>query len=172
VITRRFRTRTGARRVDLQALDKPQLIDRMALRERSRNLVLGGHTRPAENEPADPPRKRLKSEPLSDSDSVEEVWTTEVDAPERATDVESCLAPVRTDQESIDEYESSQAAQDISGSSRSDQGGWIRGRSSIYVDAFNLALETVLDEESHLFNEAERALFGFWKQLSYEAQYL
>ena len=144
----------------------------MALREQSCNLVLGGHARPTENEAADPPLKRLKSEPVSDSDSVDEGWTAAVDAPQRATDVESCLVPVRTDQEVIDEYESSQAAQEISGSNRSDQGGWIRGRSSIYVDAFNLALETVLNDESHLFNEAERALFGFWKQLSYEAQYL
>lgn len=46
------------------------------------------------------------------------------------------------------------------------------GRRSIYVDAFNLALETVLDEESHLFNEKEGKVFDEWCGLSYEAQYL
>lgn len=46
------------------------------------------------------------------------------------------------------------------------------GRRSIYVDAFNLALGTVLDDESHLFNEREKAIFDEWRGLSYEAQYL
>ncbi|KFY04660.1 hypothetical protein O988_00624 [Pseudogymnoascus sp. VKM F-3808] len=46
------------------------------------------------------------------------------------------------------------------------------GRRSIYVDAFNLALETVLDEESHLFDENEGKVFDEWRGLSYEAQYL
>ena len=51
-------------------------------------------------------------------------------------------------------------------------GAWQKGKSSIYVDAFNLALETVLDEESHLFNEAEMEIFTQWRELSYESQYL
>ncbi|KFY16093.1 hypothetical protein V492_01568 [Pseudogymnoascus sp. VKM F-4246] len=46
------------------------------------------------------------------------------------------------------------------------------GRRSIYVDAFNLALETVLDEESHLFDKNEGRVFIEWRGLSYEAQYL
>ena len=46
------------------------------------------------------------------------------------------------------------------------------GRRSIYVDAFNLALETVLNEESHLFDEKEGRVFDEWRGLSYEAQYL
>ena len=37
---------------------------------------------------------------------------------------------------------------------------------------FNLALDTVLDEESHLFDEAEKAVFEQWRALNYEAQYL
>ena len=49
---------------------------------------------------------------------------------------------------------------------------WVKGRSSIYVDAFKLALETVLDEEAHLFDERERTIFTAWDELSYEAQYL
>lgn len=40
------------------------------------------------------------------------------------------------------------------------------------MDAFNLALDTVLEEESHLFDEAETKVFEDWKALSYEAQYL
>jgi Fanconi-associated nuclease 1 len=45
-------------------------------------------------------------------------------------------------------------------------------RSSIYVDAFNLALDTVLKDECHLFNSTERGVFDHWKSLDYEAQYL
>jgi Fanconi-associated nuclease 1 len=40
------------------------------------------------------------------------------------------------------------------------------------VDAFNLALETVLDEEAHLFDEAEMEVFRKWRELDYESQYL
>ena len=40
------------------------------------------------------------------------------------------------------------------------------------MDAFDLALQTVLDEEAHLFNEAEMEVFRQWKELSYESQYL
>lgn len=49
---------------------------------------------------------------------------------------------------------------------------WTKGQSSIYVDAFNLALDTVLGHESHLFNEREMQIFKSWRQLGYEAQYL
>ena len=48
----------------------------------------------------------------------------------------------------------------------------INKRSSIYVDAFNLALETVLDDESHLFDEPEMVIFENWRKLDYESQYL
>jgi Fanconi-associated nuclease 1 len=150
----------------------------MTFKEASCNKVLGGHTLPTreEKESAEPPLKRVKSEPASDSEGDLDAWRDAVDVPQRATDVESCLAPVRTDQESIEEYESSQVSQQETPGSeaanRLDQRNWAPGRSSIYVDAFNLALETVLDEESHLFNESERALFGFWNGLGYEAQYL
>ena len=54
----------------------------------------------------------------------------------------------------------------------SDSRKWIRGESSIYVDAFNLALDTVLEDESHLFDERERRVFDEWKRLDYESQYL
>ena len=58
------------------------------------------------------------------------------------------------------------------GSSEAPEGSWINGQSSIYVDAFNLALETVLEDESHLFDAREMKVFNEWKQLGYEAQYL
>jgi hypothetical protein len=45
-------------------------------------------------------------------------------------------------------------------------------RSSIYVDAFNLALDTVLKGERHLFSNTEEEVFDRWKSLDYEAQYL
>lgn len=47
-----------------------------------------------------------------------------------------------------------------------------RRKSSLYVDAFNLALDTVLEDESYLFSDEENAIFGTYKSLDYEAQYL
>ena len=94
--------------------------------------------------------------------------------PSRRTDLESALPPVKTDKEAIAEYEATRAAEvenlDLKG--RLGQRKWVAGKSSIYVDAFNLALETVLEDESHLFNEAEIAVFEQWRDLSYEGQYL
>ncbi len=90
------------------------------------------------------------------------------------TDLESALPPVKTDKEAIAEYEATRVAEagslDLQG--RLGQRKWIQGKSSIYVDAFNLALETVLEDESHLFDEAEMAVFKHWRELSYEGQYL
>ena len=89
--------------------------------------------------------------------------------------LETSLPPVRTDKEAIEEYEAYRAAQEEEGETlhdRLDKRSWHRGRSSIYVDAFNLALETVLGEEHHLFGAAELALFEHWRGLSYESQYL
>lgn len=97
-------------------------------------------------------------------------------APEaiRKTDLESALPPVKTDKEAIAEYEATRAAeaQDLDLKGRLGQRKWVQGKSSIYVDAFNLALETVLEDESHLFDEAEIAVFEQWRKLSYEGQYL
>ncbi|KAE8149052.1 VRR-NUC domain-containing protein [Aspergillus avenaceus] len=45
-------------------------------------------------------------------------------------------------------------------------------KSSIYVDAFELALDTVLGEEAHLFSHAEMEVFARWRALSYQARYL
>lgn len=92
------------------------------------------------------------------------------------TELESALPAVKTDKEAIAEYEATRAAEaagaglDLHG--RLGQRKWVQGKSSIYVDAFSLALETVLDEESHLFDEAEMAVFQRWRDMSYEGQYL
>ena len=82
------------------------------------------------------------------------------------TDLESTLPPVKNDKEAIEEYETMRA-QDRMNSRK-----WTRGKTSIYVDAFNLALDTVLEEEGNLFDDAEMSVFENWRGLTYEAQYL
>ncbi|EFZ00570.2 VRR-NUC domain protein [Metarhizium robertsii] len=92
-----------------------------------------------------------------------------------ATAFENVLPPTQTDADAIEEYEqtrSSQKEADNDGTTANTKSLWIKGRSSIYVDAFNLALDTVLEEESELFDEKEIEVFRRWKVLSYEAQYL
>ncbi|KAL2810272.1 hypothetical protein BJX63DRAFT_322459 [Aspergillus granulosus] len=101
----------------------------------------------------------------------------EDDIPNSQTELESALPTVETDIQAIEEYESSQRVteedeQDLSPQERMRDGKWLKGKSSIYVDAFNLALDTVLAEEAHLFNEAEGEIFQHWRGLSYESQYL
>ena len=90
------------------------------------------------------------------------------------TDLESALPQVKTDKDAIAEYEATRAAEagEIDLRGRLGQRKWVQGKSSIYVDAFNLALETVLEDEAHLFDEAEMAVFEQWRALSYEGQYL
>ena len=93
----------------------------------------------------------------------------------RRTDLESALPPVNTDKEAIEEYEARKAAEQTQSQvtdGKLNDKVRVGGRSSIYVDAFNLALNTVLDYESHLFDEAELSVFRHWKDLNYEAQYL
>ena len=94
--------------------------------------------------------------------------------PSSQTDLESSLPAIRTDNEAIEAYEQSRELDrdELGLHERLQVGRWQKGRSSIYVDAFNLALETVLDEEAHLFNEPEMEVFKQWKELSYESQYL
>ncbi|GKZ39955.1 hypothetical protein AbraIFM66950_001719, partial [Aspergillus brasiliensis] len=90
------------------------------------------------------------------------------------TELESSLPTIQADDRAIEEYEASHAVNENEPDlqQRLRDGTWRKGRSSIYVDAFNLALETVLDEEAHLFNEAEMEVFRLWRELDYEAQYL
>ncbi len=93
--------------------------------------------------------------------------------------IESSLPAVKLDEDAIEEYEvfkSSQGDKDANATEsakyRLDTRKWVRGKTSIYVDAFNLALHAVLDEESHLFDKKERMIFGEWDSLGYEAQFL
>jgi fanconi-associated nuclease 1 len=118
-----------------------------------------------------------KGTPSDTPDSEDELdRVRDEDAPrDRRTDLESALPPVRTDEEAIEEYELGKAAdmaEEETAQDRMNNRKWVKGRSSIYVDAFNLALDTVLEEESHLFDEPEKAVFQYWKELDYERQYL
>lgn len=124
--------------------------------------------------PSPPPRRReiadsdaeSGDEPLQDND--DEIST-------QRTDLEQALPPIKTDRQAIADYEamrSAEAATSPAMHERLNQRAWVKGKSSIYVDAFNLALDTVLEEESHLFDAAEMRVFQDWRALSYEAQYL
>lgn len=129
-----------------------------------------GRTTPIQRVPVRPCREIPDSEAESDDDDDDDVLQDGI----RKTELESALPPVKTDKEAIAEYEATRAAEaeslDLNG--RLGQRKWVPGKSSIYVDAFNLALETVLEDESHLFSEAEMAVFEQWRDMSYEGQYL
>lgn len=116
------------------------------------------------------PREIADSEADRDEEDESQSGTTV-----HKTNLESALPPVKTGKEAVADYEAIRATEetvplDLRG--RLGQRSWVKGKSSIYVDAFNLALETVLEDESHLFDEAEMAVFEHWKDLSYEAQFL
>ncbi|GME22470.1 VRR-NUC domain-containing protein [Neofusicoccum parvum] len=122
-----------------------------------------------------PPSPRMSARLIPDSDA--EADDEDLGAPALAvrTDLESALPPIQTDKEAIEAYEISRAAEEadkLDQDGRLREGKWTKGRSSIYVDAFNLALDTVLEEERHLFDEAEMEVFSQWRALDYEAQYL
>ncbi|RSM15634.1 hypothetical protein CEP52_000711 [Fusarium oligoseptatum] len=146
------------------------------------------------NEPdEDRPSKRTKREiPDSDSDrshhSQDEITSSkksvkngpprdkdqDVGGPQ-LTDFENAMAPTEGETKAIEEYEaikSSQASAEDENITEKARPRWVKGRSSIYLDAFNLALDTVLEEESHLFDEKENEVFRQWRGLDYEAQYL
>ena len=120
-----------------------------------------------------PKPSRVRRLEVCDSEDDED--DDDEDAPPSSqTLLENSLPEVKTDKEAIEEYEAYRAGQKEEETlhDRLGKRSWHRGRSSIYVDAFNLALETVLDEERHLFNAAELAVFEYWQTMSYESQYL
>ncbi len=120
--------------------------------------------------PGRPPSREV-ADSEAETDEEEEQYSNT----SHKTDLESALPPVKTDKEAIAEYEATRAAEasrNLDLHERLGQRRWVQGKSSIYVDAFNLALETVLDDESHLFDEAEMAVFEQWRNMSYEGQYL
>ncbi|KAL2175422.1 uncharacterized protein P884DRAFT_205825 [Thermothelomyces heterothallicus CBS 202.75] len=97
--------------------------------------------------------------------------------PRHQTAFESSLPAVATGEKAVEEYEvlcASQISQNDAEAASAWIGTkqWVRGRSSIYVDAFHLALDTVLEDESHLFDAKEKSVFEHWRSLGYEAQYL
>ncbi|OTB08753.1 hypothetical protein M426DRAFT_51599 [Hypoxylon sp. CI-4A] len=96
--------------------------------------------------------------------------------PLRRTAIENSLPEIKSGKEAFEEYENFRASQEdddsTSPASRLNSRKWVRGKTSLYVDAFNLALGTVLDEESHLFDEKEMYIFDQWNKLNYEAQFL
>jgi Fanconi-associated nuclease 1 len=106
-----------------------------------------------------------------------QVQDTEGDEDEPAkssqTQLETALPEIKNDEDAIEAYEAFKAGQsEQTLQERVENRSWTKGRSSIYVDAFNLALESVLNEERHLFDDAEKSLFKQWNAISYESQYL
>ncbi|PNY25741.1 Fanconi-associated nuclease 1-like protein [Tolypocladium capitatum] len=147
------------------------------------------------HEPAsERPRKRLRGQEVADSASERSDESSSGDEPtrgnghdastgddelprrsDRTTDVENVLPPTETDDGAIEKYELMKSSQKSSDGDETTAKGrplWIKGKSSIYVDAFGLALDTVLEEESQLFDEKEMEVFRQWRGLNYEAQYL
>lgn len=123
------------------------------------------------------PKKRSKRDEIPDSESEgeDELHHPTETEKARVTDVENAL-PSADNEDAVKEYEAIKSSQtnqlNDDGTTAKTRPMWIRGRSSIYVDAFNLALDTVLDEESHLFDDKEREVFTQWKELDYEAQFM
>lgn len=119
------------------------------------------------------PLRIIRTEvPDSEGDDEEETWDRDLN--QSCTQLETSLLSVQTDTEAIEAYEAYKASQSEVSSIQCplNRHSWSKGRSSIYVDAFNLALDTVLNEEPHLFSEAEKNLFEQWRSLPYESQYL
>ncbi|KAK6519513.1 hypothetical protein TWF281_003340 [Arthrobotrys megalospora] len=93
------------------------------------------------------------------SNSNDEPPPSQLDQDDEFTGLESSLPLAKlTDYEAITREE--------------EDSGPTRRMSSIYVDAFNLALDTVLEEEGYLFDEDEHEVFRRYRGLDYEAQYL
>jgi len=120
------------------------------------------------------PSKKPIQQEIADSEDEDNLSDDVNEQRNHYTELEIALVPVKTDREAIEEYEalkaSGEAPEDLK--DRLHQKSWTKGKSSIYVDAFNLALETVLEDEGHLFDEKEMEVFERWRDLDYEAQYL
>jgi Fanconi-associated nuclease 1 len=162
-----------------------QMITRFIKHPKSTNFD-GDDDRPAKRlktgdsprKPPPTPRKPGHRREVPGSDAEDDrldVKEEEKDGEVQKTDLESALPPIKVDDEAIEAYEAFKASQedkDEVAEERLEKRTWVRGKSSLYVDAFNLALDTVLEDEGHLFDEAETDVFRIWRELSYEAQYL
>ena len=150
--------------------------------KRPRTAATNNTSSPQRGSPRKAPPKKILRDEIPDSDDEAADLGVKYDDAPPSTQLEATLPPVQTDEEAIEAYEAYKAGEeDLNNQEASDASTtqarlesrtWIRGRSSIYVDAFNLALDTVLEDEGHLFNEAEHDLFRQWRELNYEAQYL
>lgn len=139
--------------------------DRSAKRQKTGN---------SPKKPLPTPRRAIKREVLDSEDDSEGTLIKEEEK-EHKTDLESALPQVDTGDDAIKAYEAYKAEEESKtegADERLEKRTWVQGKSSLYVDAFNLALDTVLDEEGHLFDEAETEVFLIWRNLGYEAQYL
>lgn len=146
-----------------------------AKRLKTRESTDGEGSRDVSEDEATPHTPRSFREEIPDSeDSGGSEDEDEASVPQRPTELESALPPVKTDKEAIEEYEAMRAGKEVPEDlkDRLSERKWTRGKSSIYVDAFNLALETVLEDEGHLFDEKEMEVFNQWRELEYEVQYL
>ncbi len=129
------------------------------------------------NSPKKPPPtpRRTATREVPQSDDEDDGTVIKEEEREHKTDLESALPEVDTGDDAIKAYEAYKAEEEdktVGADERLEKRAWVRGKSSLYVDAFNLALDTVLDEEGHLFDEAETEVFRIWRDLGYEAQYL
>ncbi|TVY78448.1 Fanconi-associated nuclease 1-like protein [Lachnellula suecica] len=142
-------------------------------RLKTRESTHGGDSRDVSGDESIPHTPKGYRDEIPDSND-EEDSDDERPIIQPPTELESTLPPVKTDKEAIDEYEAMRAGDEVPDDLklRLSQRKWARGKSSIYVDAFNVALETVLDDEGHLFDEKEMEVFNQWRELDYEAQYL
>ena len=125
--------------------------------------------------PPTPRKKRNHKDEVADSDAEDERKIVKEEEKDTKTDLESALPHIDTGEEAIEAYEAFKASQEEKSEGAEERlkdRSWVRGKSSLYVDAFNLALDTVLEEEHHLFDEAETEVFRIWRTLDYEAQYL
>jgi len=158
-----------------------QMITRFIKHPKSTNFD-GEQDRPVKRQktgsspkkPPPTPRKTVKREVLGSDDESDGTVIKEEEK-EHKTDLESALPQVDTGDDAIKAYEAYKAEEEsktVGTDERLEKRSWVRGKSSLYVDAFNLALDTVLDEEGHLFDEAETEVFRMWREIGYEAQYL
>jgi len=116
-------------------------------------------------ESPEPPKKRLKTEGGSEDGAsptpAEDNKQETVDKADREVESEARL-PAVEESEAVQKYENRRALDPVTGTYTS----------SIYVDAFNLALDTVLKDEAYLFSEGELEIFAKYRSLPYEAQHL
>ncbi|EPS34209.1 hypothetical protein PDE_09173 [Penicillium oxalicum 114-2] len=152
--------------------DTQRSVKRKRTSEKEAELEIKTHQDPEKRPPSPSPSSGVVDSPVP-APLFDE---PEGYIPSSPTELEISLPAIQTDEDAIKAYEACKIDPETDEGpglhARLRDGIWERGKSSIYVDAFNLALETVLDEESHLFNDAEMEVFRQWKDLSYESQYL